>query len=75
MMMTDCKVLARFVTTMRAASLVQDLSGVGVEACTVQPKWTNRTLPPPPVEVMVASADFDKALDYFNNDFSGKGAM
>ena len=47
MKMTDCKVLARFVTTMRAASLVEDLNGVGVEACTVQPKWTNRKLPPP----------------------------
>lgn len=53
--------VATFVTGLRAASLVEDLKKAGIAATTVQPKWTNKRLPPPRIAVMVAPADADGA--------------
>lgn len=53
--------LASFATSMRAHSLAEALRAVNI-ACNVdQPKWTNKRLPPPKVEVHVTEADSAKA--------------
>jgi len=49
--------LKRFATSLRASSLIDDLRTVGIEAHTVQAKWTNKKLPPPRIEVVVSAAD------------------
>jgi len=53
--------VATFATSMRAASLIEDLAAVGIKATSAQPKWTNKKLPPPRVEVRVATADTEAA--------------
>lgn len=54
-------VIATFATGMRAASLVEHLAGKGIAAHAVHPKWTNKRLPPPRIEVLVAPEDVDAA--------------
>ena len=54
---TNTKTIATFATGMRAASLIEDLAKAGIEATKFQPKWTNKRLPPPRIEVKVAEAD------------------
>ena len=53
--------LATFATGMRAASLIEDLAKAGIAANAVQPKWTNKKLPPPRVEILVTGTDFAAA--------------
>ncbi len=56
--------IKKFATTMRAASLVEDLAEAGIKATYTQPKWTNKRLPPPMAEVQVAEADKQAALEF-----------
>lgn len=53
--------LATFVTGMRASSLVEALAVAGIKASAVQPKWTNKKLPPPKIEVLVQDSDLETA--------------
>ena len=53
--------VATFAISMRAASLIEDLAAAGIKAVMAQPKWINKKLPPPRVEVWVAAKDADAA--------------
>ncbi len=55
--------VATFATGMRAASLREDLAAAGISSIAVQPKWTNKRLPPPRVEVKVAAIDAARAKE------------
>lgn len=55
------KTLATFATGMRAASLIEDLGKAGIGATQFQPKWKNKRLPPPRIEVQIAEADAEAA--------------
>lgn len=57
--------VATFATGMRAASLREDLTAAGIASIAVQPKWTNKRLPPPRVEVKVAAIDAARAKEVF----------
>lgn len=59
------QLLASFATRMRAESLFEDLCKAGIQATIVQPKWTNKRLPPPKVEVLVSEADYERALEVY----------
>ena len=54
-------IVARFATSLRAASLAEELANAGIPASISQPRWTNKRLPPPKFEVEVAAADADRA--------------
>lgn len=63
------KVLAKFATTLRADSLLEDLDKAGIGASFLRPRWTEKRLPPPMVEVSVKDDDYDAAkqvLEAFN---------
>ncbi len=53
----ETMILKTFATSMRAASLLDDLTAVKLAASLVQPKWTNKRLPPPKVEVWIKTSD------------------
>jgi len=53
--------LAKFATSMRAASLMEDLTAAGIDASLNRPKWTDKKLPPPMVMVMIDVKDLDAA--------------
>lgn len=57
--------VATFATGMRAASLREDLAKAGISSIAIQPKWTNKRLPPPRVEVKVAAIDAERAKEVF----------
>ncbi len=63
------KTLKSFATGMRAFSLCTDLQDVGISAQIFKPKYVNKRLPPPKVEVQVDEAQWALAiqvLDTFN---------
>lgn len=63
--------VSTFATGMRAASLIEDLTKAGIKAIAIQPKWTNKRLPPPRIEVKVAESDVPtaaKILAEFKNE-------
>jgi len=60
-MENELQTIATFVTGMRAASLIEDLGKAGIIGQTFQPKWTNKRLPPPRIEVKVAESDVEAA--------------
>lgn len=67
--------LASFATSMRATSLAEDLNTARIAAEIVKPKWINKRLPPPRVEVRIDEADADRAkpvLAAFNNEGKSK---
>ena len=55
------KIIAKFATSMRAASLAEDLVKAGIKATIAQAKWTNKRLPPPRIEVSVDESDLEAA--------------
>jgi hypothetical protein len=55
--------VATFATGMRAASLREELAKAGISSIAVQPKWTNKRLPPPRMEVKVAAIDAARAKE------------
>lgn len=56
--------LAAFATKIGAIGFVEALQEGGVsESCTIAPKWTNKKLPPPRVEVHVCILDADRARE------------
>lgn len=54
-------ILATFATVMRAIDLSEDLHEAGILSEVTRPKWKNKRLPPPNVEVTVADADIEAA--------------
>lgn len=54
--------VAKFALAIRAESLVEELDRADIVAESFQPRWTNKRLPPPSVEVRVSTKDRDAAL-------------
>lgn len=53
--------IAEFATGLRAASFTEALADRLIESSTVQPRWTNKRLPPPRIQVLVAETDVEAA--------------
>jgi len=59
-------ILATFRTSMRAASLMEDLAAAGIKTTLEKPKWRIKRLPPPPFEVVISEADWTKGAEILN---------
>ena len=54
--------IAKYALSLKAANLIEDLEKAGIGARYIQPKWTNKKLPPPKVEVQVKESDVAAAM-------------
>ena len=61
--------VAKFALAMRADSLVEALDAVDIVADSIQPRWTNKRLPPPCVEVRVKASDVAAARVIVERDY------
>jgi hypothetical protein len=53
--------IAKFATSLRASSLAEALYAAGIHSQTTTPKWVNKRLPPPKIEVAVDATDLERA--------------
>lgn len=60
------KTIATFATMLRASSLCDDLmTECNILAFVERPKWSNKKLPPPNVQVQVNEMDADRATAFY----------
>lgn len=55
------KIVMKFALSLRANSLVDHLKANSIESTVTRPKWTNKRLPPPKIEVTVDDEDYPEA--------------